>query len=71
MLEPAAQKRHMIFSEAAALARAGGAEEMWLTHYSPAMQDPGAYLDAAQRIFPNTVAGRDRMTKTFRFQDEE
>ena len=71
MLEQAAQKRHMVFSEAATLARAGDVEEMWLTHFSPAMPDPGAYIDAARRLFPNSVVGRDRMAKTFRFQDDE
>ncbi|MCL1805577.1 MAG: ribonuclease Z [Clostridiales bacterium] len=71
MLDQAAQKRHMIFSEAAALAKAGKVDEMWLTHFSPAMPDPGAYLESARRVFPNAVAGRDRMTKTFRFQEED
>ena len=71
MLAQAAEKRHMVFSEAAALAKAGEAGEMWLTHFSPAMQAPRDYLDVARRIFPNTKTGADRMTKTFRFQDEE
>jgi ribonuclease Z len=71
MQEQAAEKRHMVFSEAAALAKAGEADELWLTHFSPAMPDPDSYLDVAQRIFPNTRIGRDRMTKTFRFQDND
>ena len=71
LLDQATQKKHMIFSEAAALAKAGGVEEMWLTHFSPAMPDPGAYLDAARRVFPHSITGRDRMTKSFRFTDEE
>ena len=70
MLSQAKQKRHMIFSEAAALAREGGVGELWLTHYSPAMPDPGSYVHVAQRIFPNAKAGFDRMHTTLRFQEE-
>ena len=70
MLEQAAQKMHMIFREAAELARAGEVGELWLTHFSPAMPDPESYIDFARRVFPNSRAGRDRMTKTLRFQDE-
>ena len=70
LLDQAAQKKHMVFSEAAALARDGGVGELWLTHFSPAMPDPGAWLDSAKGIFPPSRAGHDRMTKTLRFQDE-
>ena len=71
MLEQAKEKRHMVFSEAAALAKAGEAGELWLTHFSPAMQDPKSYLDVARRIFPNAKTGFDRMTATFRFRDND
>ena len=70
MLDQAASKMHMIFREAAELARQGEVDELWLTHFSPAMPDPENYIDFARRVFPNSVAGRDRMTKTLRFQDE-
>jgi len=71
LLDQAAQKMHMVFSEAAALAKAGEVGELWLTHFSPAMPDPGAWLDRAKEIFPPSRTGRDRMTTTLRFQDEE
>jgi ribonuclease Z len=71
MREQAASKLHMIFSEAATLARAGEVGELWLTHFSPAMPDPENYLHFAQQIFPNAKAGRDRMSKSFRFSDDE
>ncbi|MCL1848770.1 MAG: ribonuclease Z, partial [Clostridiales bacterium] len=70
MLPQAKQKRHMVFSEAATLARDGNVGELWLTHYSPAMQDPGSYIAVAQRIFPQSKAGFDRMHTTFRFQED-
>ena len=71
MLEQAAQKKHMVFSEAAALAKSGDVREMWLTHFSPAMTDPAGFLDTARHIFPNTKTGVDRMSMTLRFQDDD
>jgi len=70
-LEKAAEHRHMIFSEAAALAAGGGVKELWLTHYSPAMPDPREFLANATDIFPNTLAARDRTQKTIRFEDDD
>jgi len=58
---------HMIFSDAAKLAKAGAVKELWLTHYSQAVNDPDQYLTAIRSIFENTKAGRDRMIKTLAF----
>ncbi len=69
-LDQVVEKKHMIFSEAAALAKAGQVDELWLTHFSPAMPDPENYLDVARKIFPNTKAGFDRMTKELRFRED-
>lgn len=60
---------HMIFSDAARLAKAGHVKELWLTHYSQALTDPESHLPIAREIFPNTIAGVDRMTKTLHFED--
>jgi len=65
--EKAEKYGHMLFSDAAKLARAGEVKELWLTHYSQAMPDPQAYLSNATEIFANTHAGHDRMCKTLRF----
>jgi len=35
---------HMTFSEAAILARDGGARKLWLTHFSPFLEYPSAHL---------------------------
>ncbi len=67
-LAGAIEKKHMIFSEAAALAKKSGVRELWLTHYSPALKDPEAFTGVAQGIFPNSVPGRDLMTKTLHFE---
>lgn len=66
-LSNAEKYNHMLFSEAAALAKDGNAKELWLTHYSPALSDPENYLDTAKSIFTNTKAGYDRMTATLLF----
>jgi ribonuclease Z len=66
-LENAAGKKHMVFSEAARLAKSSGAAELWLTHYSPAMQNPFDYAHVARAIFPNTKPGKDLMFTTLAF----
>lgn len=63
----AVEKKHMTFSEAAALARNGSVKELWLTHFSPSLDHPQIYLGNATAIFPATVAGRDLMMKAFTF----
>lgn len=64
----ATQKKHMLFSEAAALAKESGAKELWLTHYSPSLKDPGTFAGVAQAIFANTIPGKDLMKKTLYFE---
>ncbi len=62
--EKMVEKGHMLFSDSAGIAKMANAKCLWLTHYSPALTDPAAYLDNAVQIFPNTVAAVDgqRMT---------
>ena len=67
-LAGAIEKKHMIFSEAAILAKKSGAKELWLTHYSPSMKDPESFAGVAQSIFKNSIPGRDLMTKTLLFE---
>lgn len=69
-LKSVEEKKHMLFSEAASLARSGGVKELWLTHYSPALTNPKAELFHARNIFKNTKAAHDRFLKTLRFEDE-
>ena len=68
--EQAADRHHMTFQEAATIAKAANVRELWLTHFSPAVPDPHQYRHLAQEIFPNTLTGRDRMTKSLTFDDE-
>jgi ribonuclease Z len=69
MREKAIERKHMIFSEAAAIAAESGSKELWLTHFSPALREPADFLHFAADRFPNTVIGRDLMTKQLKFTD--
>ena len=60
---------HMLMSEAAMLARDAGARALWLTHYSPALQEPGAFAEGLRELFPNTLCAHDGQTATLTFED--
>lgn len=62
--------KHMLFSEAAQLARQGHVGELWLTHFSPALTAPEQFLEVATSIFPNTELGEERKCTTLLFPDE-
>ena len=59
----------MTFAEAAGLAKEAEVRELWLTHYSPSLVRPEEALDEAKRIFPNTIAARDRQSVELQFEE--
>lgn len=63
----AVQKKHMTFKEAAALAKQGKVNELWLTHYSPSLSDPEEFIENTRTVFENTFAGKDLLSKTIKF----
>lgn len=65
----AVEYKHMLFSEAAKLAKLGCVKELWLTHLSPSMSEPELFVDNAKKIFDNTKVGYDRMTARINFED--
>ena len=67
--EGAIAKKHMIFSEAATMAKYGNVDELWLTHFSPALTQPQEFIQNATNIFKNTIIGYDRISKTIYFKD--
>ncbi len=69
--EKAKVHKHMTFEEAALLAKKAGAEELWLTHYSPSLVRAEDFMPAVREIFPNAQAGKDGKSRTLRFLDEE
>lgn len=68
--QKAVERKHMLFSEAAQLAKGGQVAELWLTHFSPSLTEPEAYLGNATEIFQNTVIGKDGMWKSLFFREE-
>lgn len=68
-LEKAELHKHSLYREAAEIAKAAAVNELWLTHFSPALTEPEEFIENARSIFPNTVIGEDRMTKTIKFED--
>ncbi len=68
--EKALAHKHMMFKEAAELAKAAQPKEMWLTHYSPALFKPDQYMDEVRAIFPNARAGKDGMSTDLVFDEE-
>lgn len=63
------ERGHMVFSDAATIAREGKVNQLWLTHLSPALQDPEEYLDVARAIFARTQIGQPHQTLTIPFPD--
>lgn len=68
--EKAIEHKHMTFYEAAELAKEAQVEEMWLTHYSPSLVRPDEFMPEVKKIFPNSLAGKDGMSKTLTFDEE-
>ncbi len=69
-LQKAREHKHMMFTEAAAIARSARPERLWLTHYSPAMPKPEEYMEPVRKIFPGAVAARDGQSIEIGFKEE-
>ncbi len=67
----AVKYKHMTFEEAARLAKAAQVKELWLTHFSPAINRPEIFMDDVRGIFPNAHAGKDRKSLELNFEEEE
>ena len=61
--------KHMIFAEAAVIAKEAEVGELWLTHFSPSMTEPQSYIENARGIFENTIIGKDRYVKSISFEE--
>ncbi len=66
-ISKAVKYKHMLFSEAASIAKNAKVKELWLTHFSPSMSDPYLYLKDVKEIFENTIIGKDRYVKSLNF----
>ncbi len=65
----ARQYKHMTFYEAARIAKEAQVRELWLTHFSPSLVHGENYLGAVQKIFKDTVLGKDGKTVELDFED--
>lgn len=69
-LDKALNNKHMLFSEAAKLAKNADVKELWLTHFSPSLLEPESYLQNAAKLFENTILGEDRLIKSLDFKNK-
>ena len=69
-LPRAVERGHMVFHEAAKLAADAGVRNLWLTHFSPALQDPEKWLPLAREVFPNAELGQPHRTVTLRYPED-
>lgn len=67
--EKAVSKKHMTMQEACEIAGEAGASELWLTHYSPAMNWPDNYKDTVRSIFKDAHIAKDGYSKELNFED--
>jgi ribonuclease Z len=67
--DKAVRNTHMTFREAATLAKSAGAGRLWLTHFSPGVEVPAAWLANAEEVFANTVVGSDGLVAILNFRD--
>lgn len=65
----AKESGHMLFSEAADIARKANVKQMWLTHYSPSLTDPEAYIENAKGKFECTECGYDGKSIDLMFEN--
>ena len=70
-IDKAREYKHMLFSEAASIAKEGEVNELWLTHYSPSLTKPEEFLYNATNIFQKTFLGFDRKNTTIKFEQDE
>lgn len=61
---------HMLYREAAEMARKADVRQLWLTHFSPALKEPEAGIDAARSVFSATECGYDGKSICLRFDDQ-
>jgi ribonuclease Z len=65
----AVRNGHMTFREAATLAQDAHARNLWITHFSPALEDPTEFAANATSVFPRTEIGRDGLTTGLPFRE--
>lgn len=65
----AVKYKHMTFEEAGRLAKQAGVKELWLTHYSPALNRPEQYIEDVRQIFQNSYPGKDKKSLELNYEE--
>ena len=66
----AMEHKHMTFLEAAEIAKAADAKELWLTHYSPSLVHPENFMKPVRAVFQNAFPGEDGKSTVLIFPEE-
>jgi ribonuclease Z len=66
----ALERKHMTFREVAGLALAADARQLVLTHFSPSVVEPEAFVSNARDVFAETIVGRDHFTLSLHFVED-
>lgn len=69
-LERARERGHMTFSQTATLAANANVRRLWLTHFSPRVENPESHAGRVRAIFPETEIGRRGLKTTLAFDEE-
>ena len=65
----ALQNKHLLWSEAAAIAQEASVKRLWLTHYSASVSSFKEFESEAKEIFRNTLAARDGQMIQLSYED--
>ena len=68
-IDKAIKNKHMTFREAGTLAKDGKVKELILTHFSPAVGEPEAFINNAKDIMENSSIAHDGLVKTLNYVD--
>jgi len=68
--DKARENRHMMFTEAADMAKRAQAAQLWLTHYSPSLVHPEEFMGAVRKIFPDAIVAKDGITVVLLFEED-
>lgn len=68
-LERARERGHMTFTQTATLAANANVRRLWLTHFSPRVENPESHLDRVRAVFPHAKIGRQGLKMTLAFDD--
>ncbi len=66
-LDQVTKYKHMLGTEAAKMAKQANVNELWLTHFSPAVPNCKLDIKPVRNIFENSFLGEDRKVCTLKF----